>query len=44
MLMEHMGWSWPDLEATPLYVRRFCLDIAGIRKRCEAERQRRAGR
>jgi hypothetical protein len=40
--MADMGWSWQELEATPVYVRRFCLDISAIRKRCEAERRNRS--
>lgn len=30
-LMEAMGWSWAELEATPAYVRRYCADILGLR-------------
>jgi hypothetical protein len=36
-----MGWSWPELEATPMYVRRFSFDLLNIRRKCDAERQRR---
>ncbi|MFD9564342.1 hypothetical protein [Streptomyces sp. NPDC059994] len=25
-----MHWSWEQLQATPLYVRRYCLDIIGM--------------
>jgi hypothetical protein len=24
---DGMGWSWPDLDATPVYVRQFCWDF-----------------
>jgi hypothetical protein len=46
MLMdpEGMGWSWQELEATPPYVRRYCLDILGIRNRVRAERRARERR
>lgn len=37
-LMRDMGWSWPDLEAAPPYVRRYCMDLMIIRRRVEAER------
>jgi hypothetical protein len=42
--MREMGWSWDALVATPPYVRRFCLDISAIRRKCEAEHARRANR
>ncbi len=28
--MRRMRWSWGELEATPLYVRRYCLDFLGL--------------
>ena len=37
-----MHWSWDDLERTPPYVRRFCLDFTSIRNRIEAEAINRA--
>lgn len=37
-LMREMGWSWPELDATPVYVRRYCLDLMNIRRRNEAQR------
>lgn len=48
--MRRMHWSWEQLQATPIYVRRYCLDILGMlsaheeqeAKRAEA-RARRAG-
>lgn len=26
-LMREMHWSWRDLQATPMYVRRYCWDL-----------------
>ncbi len=28
---DGMGWSWPELDATPIYVKRFCWDLLQIR-------------
>lgn len=28
--MRRMHWSWDQLQATPLYVRRYCLDFLGL--------------
>jgi hypothetical protein len=39
--MRYMRWSWPDYEATPVYVRRFVTDLMMIKLRCEAERAER---
>lgn len=25
--MRRMHWSWDELQATPVYVRRYCLDF-----------------
>jgi hypothetical protein len=36
--MEGMGWSWDDLVATPLYVRRYCWDLLLIRRQADAQR------
>lgn len=33
-----MGWSWPDFEAAPPYVRRYCTDMMIIRRRVAAEK------
>ena len=38
---ERIGFSWRDLEETPVYVRRFCLDLLAIKRRCMAERANR---
>jgi len=43
-LMRFMGWSWPDLEATPLYVRRYCWDLMQARLEAEAAAHERAVR
>ena len=32
-----MGWSWTELQDTPLYVRRFCWDLLLIKRKAEAE-------
>ncbi|MER6778501.1 MULTISPECIES: hypothetical protein [unclassified Streptomyces] len=40
--MRRMHWSWEQLQATPLYVRRYCLDILGMvseHERQQAERE-----
>jgi len=36
--MREMGWSWDELEATPMYVRQFCWDISQIRRVNQAQR------
>ena len=38
---ENVALSWRDLQETPAYVRRFCLDLIGIKRRCAAERANR---
>lgn len=30
-----MGWSWEQLQATPLYVQRYCWDLLQIRREAE---------
>jgi hypothetical protein len=35
-IMHEMGWSWEQLEATPVYVRQFTWDLMMVRR--EAER------
>ncbi|WP_164543457.1 hypothetical protein [Streptomyces mobaraensis] len=46
--MRRMRWSWTQLQDTPVYVRRYCLDFLGLiaeHERRESEReQRRAER
>lgn len=32
-----MGWSWDQLEATPLYVRRYTWDLLLTRRRVQRE-------
>ena len=38
--MREYGWPWPELEATPSYVRRVCWDLMVARREAE---QRQAG-
>ncbi|GAA3032141.1 hypothetical protein GCM10020000_06360 [Streptomyces olivoverticillatus] len=30
ILMRRMHWSWDELQATPVYVRRYALDFLGL--------------
>ena len=30
LVMKRMRWSWDELQATPLYVRRYCMDFLGL--------------
>lgn len=47
--MKRMHWSWTELQATPVYVRRYCLDMLGMlgeherQESARAERKARAG-
>ncbi|MBX7464974.1 hypothetical protein K1Y80_02610 [Streptomyces sp. MAG02] len=42
--MKRMKWSWEQLEATPMYVRRYCIDFLGaIAEREQAENDRAHG-
>ncbi|MEV8523128.1 hypothetical protein AB0451_03070 [Streptomyces sp. NPDC052000] len=34
-IMREMGWSWRDLEATPIYVRRYVWDLILARRQAE---------
>lgn len=34
-VMREMGWSWQDLESTPLYVRRYVWDLIVARRQAE---------
>ncbi|MFE4867734.1 hypothetical protein [Streptomyces sp. NPDC056682] len=34
-IMREMGWSWRDLEATPIYVRRYVWDLILTRRQAE---------
>lgn len=40
--MRRMHWSWEQLQATPLYVRRYTLDFLGMISEHEQQEQRRA--
>ena len=37
-LAEHFGWSWQQLQATPLLVRRLWLRLLMVRRKIEADR------
>jgi hypothetical protein len=42
--MRRMHWSWEQLQATPMYVRRYTLDFLGMiseQEEREMERERR---
>jgi hypothetical protein len=39
-----MNWSWTELQATPIYVRRFCWDLLNIRREAEREAELEASR
>ncbi|MEV5944450.1 hypothetical protein [Streptomyces sp. NPDC051994] len=34
-VMREMGWSWQDLETTPIYVRRYVWDLLLARRQAE---------
>jgi hypothetical protein len=39
--MKRMKWSWAELQATPMYVRRYCLDfLNAIAEHEQAENDR----
>lgn len=42
--MRRMHWSWEQLQQTPTYVRRYCIDFLGMiaeQEERETERERR---
>jgi hypothetical protein len=42
--MKQMRWSWEELQQTPVYVRRYCVDFLGmisVHEERETERERR---
>ncbi|MEY9937291.1 hypothetical protein [Streptacidiphilus sp. MAP5-3] len=41
-LMREMHWSWEQLEATPLYVRRYAWDLMLTRRRIQREKDKQA--
>lgn len=41
---DGMGWSFPELDATPHYVRQFCWDFLVKQRRAQVERSERAAR
>jgi hypothetical protein len=44
ILMRRMHWSWDQLQATPLYVRRYALDFLGMIAEHEDQETKRAER
>lgn len=34
-LMREMGWTFAELQATPVYVRRYCWDLMVARREAE---------
>lgn len=41
-IMREMGWSWADLEATPIYVRRYVWDLMVARREAQRAAQEKA--
>ena len=39
-----MGWTWRDLQDTPIYVRRYTWDLLCARRDAEAEANKRAAK
>lgn len=39
---DGMGWSWPELQATPMYVRRYSWDLLQARRQAEHDANERA--
>jgi hypothetical protein len=44
MLPDGMGWSWPEFQATPEYVRQMCWAFLLRQRRAQVERSDRAAR
>jgi hypothetical protein len=47
ILMRRMRWSWEQLQQTPAYVRRYCIDflsMIGVHEERESERAERKAR
>lgn len=42
--MREMGWTWADLEATPDYVRQYCVALMFTRRQAEADQAEKAQR
>jgi hypothetical protein len=40
--MHRMRWSWDELQATPMYVRRYCLDTLGMLGAYEEQQAKKA--
>lgn len=43
-VMREMGWTWQELQDTPLYVRRYVWDLILTRRQAEHDAQERANR
>jgi hypothetical protein len=41
-VMREMGWSFAELEDTPVYVRRYVWDLIRVRRQAEADANDRA--
>lgn len=43
-LMRRMRWSWRELQDTPPYVRRYCIDFLGLISEAEEAARKKADR
>jgi hypothetical protein len=43
-VMREMGWSWQELQATPMHVRRYTWDLIVIRRQAETAANERSAR
>jgi hypothetical protein len=41
---ENLAWSWRELQETPAYVVRFCIDLLAIKRRVMREKSEQANR
>lgn len=41
--MREMGWTFAELQETPVYVRGYCQDFMVIRRQAEARRRNQRG-
>jgi hypothetical protein len=39
-----LAWSWRELQDTPVYVTRFCIDLLAIKRRVMREKSEQANR
>lgn len=42
--MSHFGWTWTELEATPIYVRQFCAALLEVESDLRKEQHEKAER